>query len=175
VRAAVLALALMLASPARAEEGEALRRGWHRRGVTLTAVGLGFAAVGVAGLLVLATTGTCGNTFGDYIACALPHVEAGEWMAGGGFGVALPLLASGVTLLRLHEPPSRRRARDLVIAGSVLTAAGMALAGTAFWAGYNDWPEHETAWRASTATASVTGAVGLALLSVGATLYGPSR
>jgi hypothetical protein len=187
-------LVLAQAAPARADDAgnlaTVLQRAQARRhrGVTLLGVGLGLAAIGVAGLIVVASSSSCADDFGSTLGCALPRLVAGGWIAAGGFGLGVPLVGTGLaqsragreddTAARDQLPPNFfaeratrriRRGRNLAIAGSVISLVAAGLGATALWALESN-NHNPPLFQATTALGTLTGVIGVGLLSSGVTL-----
>jgi hypothetical protein len=194
VRAAILcALAFLLTvAPARADfdAATAARRARKEQlgGSALLFIGLANATVSLGSAAVLAFVPSCSDH--NYLGaggigwCVNPTTVASVALASG--LVTLPTLAVGITLRRAGDDDAfaagqslpneffvaraRRRRRigvPLTIAGVALTAAGIGFAGGAWDANANY--QHRDRFPAMVSLASITGVVGVALLSDGAT------
>lgn len=175
--------------PARADfdatRALARARSRENRGAGVIAAGVLFIGASVTGLVLLVESGPC-------FFCA--EQLAGGYLAAGGVTLAVPLLASGITLERTaahdrdalaeHLPPDffatgaqarRRTGARLAIAGASLTAAALILGGVALWAGYDNKPYNSDLWAALTVLAAALGGVGLGVGSSGLALYAAGR
>jgi len=183
-----LALALLMASPARADfdpvRAVARARAQQHKGLVLSGVGAAFGVVLVAGLVVVASASSCGGgEFFDDFFCALARIDTGAIMAGAGAAVAIPLVTAGLTLYKVGghdlwaEPALNRRTRGrgIAIVGGAIAAAAVVLGGLALWYGYERKPYDQDAWAATTSLAALHGAVGLGLVGGGLALYSAAR
>ena len=191
VRVVTVVLVLGIASgPARADfdTGSFARRvqSRHRTSLILAGVGGAFLAMGVAGLAVIASSGTCGQD--EFGFCRASYYISGGTLAAAGIGVAVPLLTSGFSLLHLSNSDRRdlaeqhsgdawtdhasqrfRLGRTLTIAGIVVTALAVALGVVAIADVEGHW-ENSALLTTTGTLGAATGIVGLGLTSGGVTL-----